>query len=240
MVGVSVDYATGELIQRSEMSPTLGALAAALCKAQAAFPPVPKTRVGKIKGVTKDGKPYEYSYGYAALDDILLATRPALTENGLAVVQPLNGGSVRTLLLHESGEWLASDTRLPLDGATKAQDVGSAVTYMRRYALCSMLGIAPEDDDDGASAEPSKPKPATKETSVAAAKAAPPDQRRPGTVEPGQMGQISALLAKLEPEAREAEVARIQADYSVSKAEELSKKEASEVISRLKGEEGQG
>jgi hypothetical protein len=90
---------------------------------------------------------------YVNLTGVLEVVRPALAENGLAVVQGvgLDEGRVvvTTRLIHSSGQWLEPGTASAPLRNQDAQGVGSAVTYLRRYSLLAALGIAPEDDDDG-------------------------------------------------------------------------------------------
>jgi hypothetical protein len=86
-------------------------------------------------------------------------------ENGVGV-------AVRTMLLHTSGQWIASRYVMPIGDKLTPQAIGSAITYARRYALSAIVGIAPDDDDDGNAASvtparqeaptppPPKPKPA--------------------------------------------------------------------------------
>lgn len=129
-------------------------VAAALAKAQAIFPEVHKNKKARIP--TKGGSVYEFRY--ADLNTILTACRGALTENELTISQLIRtiGPSMvlQTLLIHSSGEFLSST--LPLNNSSGAQALGSEITYMKRYALSSMLGIAADDDDDGNLAEASK------------------------------------------------------------------------------------
>jgi ERF superfamily len=134
----------------------LGPLAGALAKAQAAFPPIVRD---------KEVASRSYSYKYAPLDAILAAVREPLAANGLAIAQLLDGPDLVTILLHESGATLQARSSLPpWDGV---QQYGSMVTYIRRYALTAILGIAAEDDDDGEAAAkpraraPAKPVPRT-------------------------------------------------------------------------------
>lgn len=122
---------------------SLGPLAAALAKAQTGFSKV--TRDKTVTVVTKTGK--SYSFAYAPLDVILAAVAPSLSKNGLVIVQMLDEGALVTTLLHESGASLSGRVALP--DTTDIQGYGSAVTYLRRYAIQAMLGIAAEDDDDG-------------------------------------------------------------------------------------------
>jgi hypothetical protein len=99
---------------------------------------------------------------YADLSAVVEAVVPTLNENGVAVIQsPSSDGnlvSVSTTLLHESG---ASVTGVLSMKPTKAgpQEVGSVITYARRYALLAMTGAAPEDDDGNAASKPSSKNP---------------------------------------------------------------------------------
>ena len=124
-----------------EMSESLTEIGVALSKFQ-----------GEVNNVSKDKS--GYGYKYADLAQILDVVRPLLAKHGLSVVQmPGNsdsGVTVSTMLLHSSGQWIKSETQLPMDSAAKmsaAQAAGSVITYARRYALAAALGIAQEDDD---------------------------------------------------------------------------------------------
>ena len=100
---------------------------------------------------------------YATLASILDAIRGPLTENGFALVQEATTGdmsvSVVTRLLHESGAELVSQplsaplkkefTKTGVELPPSVQQIGSLVTYLRRYSLCPFLGVALDDDDDG-------------------------------------------------------------------------------------------
>lgn len=126
-------------------SSSIKELADALSQAQAKFPPIPKTKLVKI-----DGK-RTYTYFYAPLDEIRDAVKPALTEHGLSVSQGCRDGALHTLLMHRSGEWIESSDFMP--PALDPKAYGSELSYRRRYALTSILGLATEDDDDGERAE---------------------------------------------------------------------------------------
>jgi len=58
-----------------------------------------------------------------------------------------NGFYVTTTLLHESGQWIRSEIRMPVGGKKDAHAIGSACTYGRRYGLSALIGIAQHDDD---------------------------------------------------------------------------------------------
>jgi hypothetical protein len=148
------------VIRQSE---SIEALAAALAQAQKDFPVIPKTHVGKIKGKTKTGELYEYSYHYADLADTVAAATPVLTENGIAVSQFPDFEShdlLTTRVMHKSGQWLEASMRLFLS-AESPQAHGSALTYAKRYSYCSAVGIVADEDDDGAAATAAQSKPTT-------------------------------------------------------------------------------
>lgn len=92
---------------------------------------------------------------YADLAGIRDAVIPALSANGIAAVQTIDvlgadglSGSpyVVTRLVHASGQWIES--RCPLQAGKNMQDMGSAITYARRYSLSAICGIAADEDDD--------------------------------------------------------------------------------------------
>lgn len=125
--------------------PAFNEIAAALAKAQGKMTNPPKNRTGQCRG----GK-----YRYSDLAEVIDHTRAALADNGLSVAQLTVYGEGRntlvTRLLHSSGQYLESTYPLPMNAA--AQEMGSAITYARRYSLCAILGIAADEDDDGANA----------------------------------------------------------------------------------------
>ena len=123
------------------MSEDIGELAGALAKAQGAMGSVAKSKVNPF-----------YKSKYADISDCLDACLPALSKNGLAVSQGNrfcgeHGYYITTMLLHESGQWLKSEIRIPLTNKKDAQEIGSACTYGRRYGLTAMVGLAQQDDD---------------------------------------------------------------------------------------------
>jgi hypothetical protein len=104
-----------------------------------------------------------YGYSFADLPTIFPIINPLLKKHGLAYSQPIVGKCVRTILCHlESGEIIESDTDIPqgvsLAKMNEFQVLGSAITYIRRYALSSMLGLITDKDTDAAG-EQSKKKP---------------------------------------------------------------------------------
>lgn len=120
-------------------------LSAALAAFQAEMPSVGKNRRADVG---------QYSYTYADLADVSAAATPVLTKHGLAYAgsaRHLEGGryEVVGILSHESGE--AREGALPLTGGSP-QQMGSAITYMRRYLFGLMTGLVTDDDDDGQAA----------------------------------------------------------------------------------------
>lgn len=101
---------------------------------------------------TKEAKAGSYKYKYADIADVLRTARPVLAEHKIAVIQFTEMRDDQLILLtrlaHSSGQWLQSEYPICQIGV-KHQDMGGALTYARRYALCSLIGIAAEDDLDG-------------------------------------------------------------------------------------------
>ena len=138
-------------MQRS--SETIGAIAAALAKAQAELINPEKSLVGTIQS---DGPgAAERSFRYAPLSSGLEIVRKTLSQHEIATVQTTSidatAGIVRlsTVLAHASGEWIASDWPVCTISETAAPHrMGAALTYARRYGLFTLVGIAGEDDLD--------------------------------------------------------------------------------------------
>lgn len=126
-------------------------LAAALAAVQADLPSIVKGETATVP--TKSGGQYKYSY--ADLADVSQVILPLLGKHGLSwITRPTltDGRFVLAYeLLHTSGESRTGEYPLPDRGTP--QEIGSAITYARRYALCAVTGVAPAaDDDDGAAA----------------------------------------------------------------------------------------
>lgn len=123
----------------------------ALSAAQGEFPTVPKNKTAKVK-IRQEKGGGEYSYKYADLADVLKACLPALSRHGLCLRQPIKriGGAMFlvTELHHASGQY-CTDDGIPLHSNLPPQEFGSEVTYARRYGACTMIGVAPDEDEDG-------------------------------------------------------------------------------------------
>lgn len=97
-----------------------------------------------VKGATN---PF-FKNKYADLGAVLAACKEQLNDQGISVLQPVDGDKVTTLLLHFSGEWIQSDgVPIVFVKQNDPQAQGAAITYARRYSLASMLSIPAEDDD---------------------------------------------------------------------------------------------
>jgi hypothetical protein len=154
------------LTEPSVQSATVGELALALAKVQSKLTNPPKDRTAKVQ--MKAGG--TYSYNYADLASILDLVRPLLSAEGLALIQfpevEVGGVAVRTVLAHKSGEWVGSRLAAKVEDS-RPQSIGAAITYLRRYAAQSIVGIAAEEDDDAASTEKhASPRPAPQPTTA--------------------------------------------------------------------------
>ena len=130
-----------------KMSDSITNLATALAKAQA-----------EIRPAIFDSTNPHFRSKYASLTAVMEACREALSKNQIAVVQGaavVDGAvAVTTLLLHASGEYISDELTMPFAQATP-QQIGSSLSYCRRYSLASLVGITADDDD----AEEAMPKP---------------------------------------------------------------------------------
>lgn len=139
-------------------------LATALAAAQA-----------EVEAAKKESTNPHFKNKYADLASVWLACRGPLTSHGLAVTQwpstTERGVAVTTVLTHSSGQWMRDTLELPLAQNATAQQVGSAITYARRYMLAAVAGVAP-DDDDGEAASKAAPKETQRKTTKPAAKEA--------------------------------------------------------------------
>jgi hypothetical protein len=134
-------------------SDSVAALASALAKAQAQLVNPEKT----LTAIIRNGRPGEAarSFRYAPLSSGLDIVRKTLGQHEIATVQSTaidkEAGVVNltTMLAHASGEWIASDWPVcPVAESANPQRMGAALTYARRYALFTLVGIAGEDDLD--------------------------------------------------------------------------------------------
>ena len=135
----STGDSTPENTELQWKSDKIDKLAAALSKAQS-----------EMKGAEKKSINPFFNSGYADLHTVIESSFPHLTNHGLSVIQGNESRPgeffVTTMLLHESGQWIKSKLKMPVEKATP-HSVGSAITYGRRYGLSAITGIAQYDDD---------------------------------------------------------------------------------------------
>jgi len=137
-------------------SETITHLATALVQAQAEMP----------VAVFDATNPFLKSK-YASLGAVIQTSRRILARHKLSLIQfPISGGGatgqcpgdyigIESILMHESGEFVAERILIPLTeekGKSKVQSAGSMLTYVRRYSWASILGMYSDEDSDGASA----------------------------------------------------------------------------------------
>jgi hypothetical protein len=163
----------------------------ALSKAQAEFPEIQKA--SEVTVQMKSGRTYNFKY--AELPDIIKATRPALTKHGLALCSTFQEDSsglfLCTALLHQEGGRMVSTVKIP--PTPGPQELGSMVTYMRRYQYSLLIGVAPEDDHDANNVS------TTKTESFTRPQGSPQQaQSRPTQPQPSPGGDQPATLKQIE------------------------------------------
>lgn len=131
-------------------------LPTALAAFQAEMPKVHKGKTARIPG--RDGKS-GYAYDYADLADVTAAVMPLLTKHGLSFTclptrTEQGGYELVARILHVSGE--SVEGALPIAGR-QAQEIGSSLTYNRRYLLGCLTGVVTDDDEDGTMATQAPP-----------------------------------------------------------------------------------
>lgn len=205
-----------------------GEIAKALAAFQAEMPTVAKSNTANVP--TKAGG--SYSYTYADLADVSAAATPLLAKNGLSFAclpRRCDDGSYELAgtLLHTSGESLEGS--LPVFGRT-AQEIGSALTYGRRYLLGCMTGIVTDADDDGAASQGAAP-----------TQHHPSEQGSTHLASEKQVNLVGMLMEKVgitQPERAKAFV-RDLIGRDIATRKELTSREASKVIDKLKELESQ-
>ena len=145
-------------------SENISELLATLVEVQSELPTMPKSSQA-------------YGYKYTDLDTITQTIKPILSNHGIGYIQSVGGLTENTLTLttrifNKKGEYIEDTAALPTITSTKnnaAQTLGMSITYMRRYALCAMLGITSDEDVDaninGIVQTQSKPTQSKQETS---------------------------------------------------------------------------
>ena len=180
----------------------------------------------EVTKIAKDAKNPFFKNNYATLDQIIEQVRPLLSANGMAVMQDvstLEDGrvTVKTALLHESGEYIQSTgTTLKL-AKNDPQGAGAGITYARRYDLSAVLSLNTGEDDDGNSAS-------GKVTQKQAAKQQKPIKKIVST----QIGDIKTKVMELAG-LRNADPADIYKTLKITELNELSFDYANSAIDQL-------
>jgi hypothetical protein len=137
-------------------------LFAALAKAQA-----------EVENATKGSTNPHFKSKYADLAEVLNTVRPTFAKHGLSLLQStgFEGSlvSVETVIGHEGGGFISSIASC-VPAKSDAQGIGAATTYLRRYGLAAMTGVAQEDDDGQSAAHAREPEPVSTRKSSAQAK----------------------------------------------------------------------
>jgi hypothetical protein len=117
---------------------------------------------GEVENAVKNSANPHFKTRYADLAEVLATVRPVLAKYGLCIMQSTQfDGSmvfVTSILAHRDGGWVSSVASC-VPSKTDAQGIGSATTYLRRYSLAAMTGVAQTDDDGQASSHAGKPAP---------------------------------------------------------------------------------
>jgi hypothetical protein len=224
-------------------------LATALALVQSRLPDVAKSKTATVQ--TKAGGTYKYDY--ADLAEVTRHILPLLGDAGLAwitkpTLTPEGKFVLAYKLLHISGQ--SEEGAYPLPQAGSPQEIGSAITYARRYTLCSVTGVAPEqDDDDGAAATKApqetaaRPPAARRSVQRAAATPTEPDlEDMRSAADAGttaatraQVAKVNILVHELGVEDRDQRLAAVSKliGRDVSTSNDMTKREAMRLIDRL-------
>ena len=108
---------------------------------------------GEVKSIDHDSTNPHFKSDYTSLDHMIEVTKPILHKHGLTVMQFPGGDgervTVRTMILHNSGEWIETEPLTLKPVKLDPQGAGSAITYARRYSYAAALSLSLGDDDDG-------------------------------------------------------------------------------------------
>lgn len=241
------------------MSTETTSFAQAMATLQTRLPRIERDKTADVKTDKA-----HYRYTYADLAQVTAKLLPVMGELGLSfIARPtLNEAGKLVLaykLLHVSGEFESGEYPLPTSGGP--QQIGGAITYARRYCLCSVTGIAPEDDDDGAAAQAeqaSQPRSAQRaaatQTRAANGRArqqgstaqreqpALPGETNGTGITPAQQRKLHAVLRELDLADREKGLAAISTvlHREIQSTKDLSVDDAAAVIDALEAMDERG
>lgn len=179
----------------------------------------------EIGSAKKESENPFYRSTYADLGEVMRVCKKPCNDNGIIIIQPVesdeNGNYVETVLLHESGEFIASRMRLAVKSENDPQALGSSISYAKRYSLQALL-LIPSEDDDGEKAT-------THHTVYK-------DNTPTKTAEPKPQGQVTQpQIAKIFVLLKEKGVTeeRLKEKYGVAHMDDLTKDQASKIIEQL-------
>lgn len=132
MEGQTTTFMSAEI---NEISAALSAFQSELKQPELSKEVSVKTRTGS-----------SYTFKYADLSTCVKAAVPTMSKHGLAVTQIISNGTLVTMLTHKSGQWFRSE--ITIGQPSDYQALGSAITYLKRYTYCAILGIVADTDDD--------------------------------------------------------------------------------------------
>jgi len=210
---LSLRQAVAKMARIRTESESIGELAEALAKAQ-----------GEMT-LVKEHQSSHYGK-YADLAEIIKTSRGPLSKNGLSVIQRviLRGDThvLLTRLCHKSGEWIES--AMHLNPAKKdIQSMGSEITYVRRYSLCSIVGITSSQDDDDGYGAMSDEQVAEKQKEAGVTK----------RITAAQSKQISELLVDLPKEMQKKVMNSLNTKYGIDRVSDLPDTAVKEVLTGL-------
>lgn len=199
----------------------------------------------EVNKIAKDADNPFFKNNYATLDTIIDEIRPILSKHGLSIMQIPSGDgqnvTLKTLLLHESGEWLESDELTMKPVKNDPQAVGSCITYARRYSLAAFLSLNTGEDDDGNDATYGKDKPKPKGNS-GQAPSKPQGNGGNGKASEKQMKMIHAKIAHISALAKTDKQTiedTLKGNIGTDNLSEISSQVASKAIEVLMGWEKQ-
>jgi hypothetical protein len=203
-------------------SPTISVICKALSLTQ-----------GQMSFAKKDTENEFFKKPYADLASCWEACRKPLSDNGLSVSQVQDENFLITILMHESGEWIRSRTKISMsEGKNAMQAYGSALTYARRYALSAIVGISQDDDDANSAGDSSTSgkKPIPQQKPPATQQGQPPPSSQPvgSTTTQGQQQPTHTKKDTRTPEEIktkfDAYIQKKQTDFGASEVETVLEK----------------
>jgi hypothetical protein len=126
------------------MSDNINEITSSLIEAKRNYHAIEKN---KTVSVTMKGGG-KYSFSYADLDCVFNGINEAMFNAGITITQLVHMDGIVSVMSHTSGQWFKSLTPIAR-GNMSAQEYGSEITYMKRYAICAIAGVVADSDDDG-------------------------------------------------------------------------------------------